>query len=418
MASENPLKILHLSHSDLSGGAAKAAYRIHTSLRSIGVESYLGVDLKLSDDWTVISPKSNFDRVKMRIRSAMATQLNRIHTTNNLSLHSSSFFNSRWLSYINKSNFDVVHLHWVGHEMLSIQDIGKINKPIVWTLHDMWPFCGAEHYATDFRWRDGYSRLNRDTNEGGFDINRWAWLRKKKHWSRLMHIVAPSSWLANNVRLSALLGGQPVSVIPYPIDLLDWQPVDKVTARNLLKLPNNVPIVLFGAMGGGKDLRKGFDLLAKSLTELHSKNIFLDLQVVIFGESRPKNPVNLGFATHYVGSLSDQLSLRILYSAADVMLVPSRQDNLPLTAIESFACGTPVVAYDIGGLSDIVDHKINGYLARQFDVSDFSDGVEWVLRNHSSGDLSAKVRSKALKMFNPGLVSQSYLEIYESMLKE
>ncbi len=416
MASENSIKVLHLSYSDFSGGAAKAAYRIHKALRSIGIDSSLGVNLKLSDDWTVFLPTGFKHRILARIKSAIATQIRHFFSTQNKALHSVAIFNSSWPEYINQSDYSVVHLHWIGHEMLSIRDIQKIKKPIIWTFHDMWPYCGAEHYTTDLRWSFAYKKETRSVTERGLDVNRWTWSRKKKYWTNKISVVTPSNWLASDVKKSSLMFDWPVSVIPYPIDMDSWEPVDKNLARDLFKLPKSTPLVLFGAMGGSRDSRKGFDLLVNSLNHLHKNGHCLDLQLVIFGESSPQNPINLSFPVNYVGPLNDEFSLRVLYSAADVMLVPSRQDNLPLTAIESLACGTPVIAYSIGGMADLIQHEINGYLAKPYDFIDYSNGIKWALTQRANEKVRVNIREVAIKKFNPKKIAIQYKNLYEKVL--
>ncbi len=169
-------------------------------------------------------------------------------------------------------------------------------------------------------------------------------------------------------------------------------------------------------MGGSRDSRKGFDLLVNSLNHLHKNGHCLDLQLVIFGESSPQNPINLSFPVNYVGPLNDELSLRVLYSAADVMLVPSRQDNLPLTAIESLACGTPVIAYSIGGMADLIQHEINGYLAKPYDFIDYSNGIKWALTQRANEKVRVNIREVAIKKFNPKKIAIQYKNLYEKVL--
>jgi hypothetical protein len=199
------MKVIHLNHSDINGGAARAAYRIHHALRASGVDSQMWVNKALAGDWTVGGPISKWDKGVALFRPYLAKPLVSMLKTGNPIIHSPAIIPSQWVKWINSSDADVVHLHWVQGEMLSIADIGRIKKPIVWTLHDMWTFCGAEHYTEEFRWREGYRRNNRPSYESGFDLNRWTWQRKRKHWQRPMHIVTPSQWLAECVRESALM---------------------------------------------------------------------------------------------------------------------------------------------------------------------------------------------------------------------
>jgi glycosyltransferase involved in cell wall biosynthesis len=298
--------------------------------------------------------------------------------------------------------------------MLSIANIGQLQQPVVWTLHDMWAFCGAEHYTDDHRWREGYWRHNRPGYEGGFDLNRWTWHRKRKHWRKPFQIVTPSQWLADCVRKSALMGDWPVTVIPNPIDTELWQPVDKCLARQLLDLPQDVPLLLFGAVKGSADPRKGFDLLKTALDRLRGE--IAGLELAVFGQGEPKQPLDLDFPVHYMGRLQDPLSLRVLYSAADAMVIPSRQDNLPNTGLEAHACGTPVIAFRVGGLPDIVDHLKTGYLAAPFDIEDLARGVRWVLAESDLLDVLGKLaRQRALELWSPEKISDFYYKLYASM---
>lgn len=257
--------VLQLNHSDINGGAARAAYRIHHCLRDAGIDSRMWVNKASAGDWTVEGPISLLEKVMAAVRARLGAQLTRVLKTGNPIIHSPQILGSRWVERINASDADIVHLHWVQNEMLSIADIGRINKPIVWTLHDMWSFCGAEHYTDDQRYREGYSVKNRPYHESGFDLNRWAWMRKLKAWNQPMYIVTPSRWLAECMKQSVLMRNWPVNVIPNALDTTVWQPVERAVARRLLGLSKEGPIITFGAMGGGRDPRKGADLLFRAL---------------------------------------------------------------------------------------------------------------------------------------------------------
>ena len=160
--------------------------------------------------------------------------------------------------------------------MISVSDLSKIKKPLVWTLHDMWGFCGAEHISYDRRWKEGYLKKNRPVGEGHFDINRWTWIRKKKYWKNPINIITPSDWMKQNVKKSYLMKKWPVYSIPNAIDTKKWKPVDKNLSRKTLKLPNELSLILFGSTSGTKDYHKGFDLLEKSLEKLQNLEKKLD----------------------------------------------------------------------------------------------------------------------------------------------
>lgn len=410
------MKIIHLNYSDIIGGAARAAYRIHRAILSVGVDSALFVDVATSGDWSVHAPTTKFGKAWVRVRPHLGGVLARLLRTKNPIIHSPSVLPSGRVRSLNESDADVLHLHWVQGEMLSVSDIGRLKKPVVWTLHDMWAFCGAEHYAEDDRWREGYRRENRPAHEEGFDLNRWTWERKRKHWRCPMHIITPSRWLGECVRQSALMREWPVTVIPNCLDTDQWKPVEKNLARRLLSLPPDVPLILFGAMGGGKDPRKGFDLLVQALNHLRGE--MQGLELVVFGQMTPRDPPDLGFPVHFVGHLHDDVSLRLLYSAADLFVIPSRQDNLPNTGIEAAACATPVVAFDTCGLPDIVQHGETGYLAKPFDSEDLAAGILWVLEDDQRAfSLGKKARQYAESHFSYPAVSARYIAVYEEALK-
>ena len=174
-------------------------------------------------------------------------------------------------------------------------------------------------------------------------------------------------------------------------------------------------VTYLGAIGGGNDPRKGFDLLKDCL--LHLQGEIVDLELVVFGQSVSSSPPNLGFPVHYIGYLHDDISLRLLYSSADVMIIPSRLDNLPNTGLEAHACGTPVVAFNTGGLPDIVDHLNTGYLAEPFDTVDLAQGIKWVLEKREDGILGGRARKRAVERFNNNIVAKQYIDVYQQAMK-
>ena len=412
------MKVLQLNYSDINGGAARAAYRIHHAIRDSGIDSQMLVNVAASGDWTVQGPTSKWAKAIGRIRPQLATPLRKLLRTGNPILHSPAALPSSWPERINVSDADVVHLHWVQGEMLSIADIARIRKPIVWTLHDMWAFCGAEHYTTDHRWRDGYRRDNRPDHEDGFDLNRWTWLRKRKHWRKPIHIVGDSYWISDCASKSLLMRDWPVTTIHYPLNTNTWKPIDQRHARQLLGLPQDCPLLLFGAIGGGKDPRKGVDLLLAALAQLCCDPSLHNLQLVVFGQLAPQTPPQLGFPVHYTGHLQDDLTLRAFYSAADVMVVPSRQEAFGQTASEAHACGTPVVAFNTGGLPDIVDDRVTGALAEPFDPASLAAAICWLLEDEQRLQaLGAAARKKAERLWNPARVAALYAEVYGNAIE-
>lgn len=383
-------------------------------MRRHGVDAEMWVGSKSDLKSHVVGPRSMIGKYTTDLRSKVVKPLTKTLRTQNQVLHSPSVLPSSWPYRLNKENPSIAHLHWVQSEFLSIADIGKLSTPLVWTFHDMWPFCGAEHYTTDERWKHGYTSSSRPAYEGGFDLNKWCWNRKLKNWARPAHVITPSSWLAECVRASRLLRDWPVTVIPNCIDTDLWAPHDKTLARSKLGLPKDVPLLLFGADGGTSDPRKGFDLLRGALQQL--KGQIPELELVIFGSERGQDDADLGFTTHFSGEIKNDLDLCLSYSACDAMVIPSRQDNLPNTALESLACGTPVVAFDVGGLPDIVDHKKNGALAKPFNVEDLAAQIQWVIDKADSQEMAKAAREKVLKTYSEQSVVRKHLDLYSRIL--
>ena len=412
------MKILHLNASDISDGAAIAAYRLHKGLQGVGIDSKMLVQTKLGNDKTVIAPGTNAKKGLALLRPTLDSAVKHFASG------SKTIFSPAWLPFsniptqINSISPDIVHLHWVCGGMLRIEDLKRINKPIIWTLHDMWAFTGGCHYNEGCeRYVEACGNCPQLNRSGKNDLSRSVWRRKKKAWSKLdITIVTPSNWLAKCAKESSLFKGWRIEVIHNGLNLNLFEPINKSTAREIWDLPQNKKLILFGAMSATNDHRKGFDLLYKSLKQLTAKWSG-KAELVVFGSSEPENPPDFGLSVHYLGRLHDDVSLSLLYAAADVMVTPSRQDNLPNTVVESSACGTPVVAFDIGGMSDMIEHQINGYLAKPFDVSDLSVGIDWVLSDENRHkELCLKAREKAVSCFDIKKIAKQYAELFEDVI--
>lgn len=433
------MNILHVSAYDLNGGAARAAYRIHRTLvensLDLGLHSHFRAISQLSDDPTVIGgPPKGQSAIWRYAQYLLSRHVRRNFHTANPTLHSIAWPSTglgRELEHTHRwGHADLVHLHWLGDITLSIEEIGHLSMPLVWTLHDQWVFCGAEHYtspplpgqtaSSDERFIAAYTPSSRPSHEAGPDLNRTTWRRKLRAWRRPIQIVCPSSWMAVCARRSSLLRDWPITVIPHPINLQTWAPYDQRLARALFQLPQDRPLILFGATGGTVDFRKGSDLL---LSALHRCRVQVtgtpleQLELVVFGQSPPERDPDLGFPIHYRGPLHDDLSLRLLYTAADVMVVPSRQEAFGQTASEAHACGIPVVAFKIGGLVDIVADRYTGALAEPFDINSLADAICWVLEDpHRRQNLGAAARQRAEQLWDPAFIATLYCEVYTRAL--
>jgi glycosyltransferase involved in cell wall biosynthesis len=412
------MKILHINHTDSGGGAARAVYRLHKSLNKMKIRSVMIVNKSNLKEKLIVGESTLLHRFLVKFRSKLVRLLVRMQITKNPINHSPSIFSSKLVKKINSSDADLVNLHWVQNESLSISDISKINKPLIWTLHDMWAFCGAEHLSWDNRWKYGYFKNNRPKHEFGFDINRWTWQRKKKYWKDPIQIIAPSNWIGAHVKNSSLMSSWPMEVIHNPINTDFWKPSNKMLSRKILGLPKHSLLLLFGAVYGDKDHHKGFDLLLDALGKLKSNPITKKLELVFFGKYNHKNYEKINFPIHNMGYIKNDKILRALYNAANGVIIPSRQDNLPNNGLEAHACGVPIIAFNTGGLADIIEHNKTGYLAKTFDTKDLAKGISWVLNKKNKILLGRNARERAIEKFSQQVVIKQYQSIYEKVLNK
>ena len=411
------MKVIHLNYIDFFGGGARAAYRIHQSLIKEGINSRMWVNKALLDDETIEGPSTKIEKVLVQLRTHLIRALFiKLFKTNNKSMHSPSVLPSNWVKRINDSDADIINLHWIQNEMLSIKDISKITKPIVWTIHDMWLFCGAEHISNDNRWREGYNLNNRPSYETGFDLNRWTWNRKKKYWKNPIQIVSTSRWSEKCIKESKLISNWPVSLIPNTLNCEVFKPTDRKVAREQLNLPSDKILILYGAFTNENNPYKGLDLLVSALEHLKNDLKSKKVELVIFGQGKPKFPPNFGLPIHYMGHFNDDISLAILYNAVNIVTVPSRNETFGQIACEAQACGTPVVAFNIGGLADIVEHQKTGYLANAFDIKDFANGITFVLDHIETGQIKKNARERAINKYSEKKIANQYLKLYKTLL--
>jgi len=224
--------------------------------------------------------------------------------------------------------------------------------------------------------------------------------------------------MAECARSSSLFKDTRIETIPLGLDTEKYKPHHQHFAREVLNLPQDKQLVLFGAIGGTSDRRKGFHLLQPALQRLGAAGWQDSIELVIFGSSQPKIPVDLGFKTHYAGRLNDDLSLALVYSAADVMIVPSVQEAFGQTASEAISCGTPVVAFSATGLKDVVDHQHTGYLATPFEEEDLAKGIAWVLEDQERlHKLKIHARAVSLQEFSSEVQAARYLSLYREILE-
>ena len=419
------MKVLHIIPDVNAGGASKGTYRIHHAVKKMGVDSHLLVLKKNFEESHIENVNAGITGwIGRKLHKEINRSLNKPFAhfkTTNQALHSFGLARRGIIHKINQSDADIIHLHWIAN-MLSIEDIGHITKPIAWTFHDMWPLCGAEHYVMDdsetARFRVGYLENNQPSYETGPDFNRFTWERKLAAWKdKTFHIATCSHWLADCARASPLFQNGSVRAINYPLDMEStFRPSPKAESRDLFHLPQDKKIILAGAIDSVNSFYKGGDLLKEAITHIANTGR-KDVVVALFGEKADAQFTDWALPVINVGRIYDEQLLGKLYSAADVVVMPSRQEAFGQVASEAQACGTPAVVFNKGGPIDIVAHKETGYLAKPFDTQDLAEGICWVLDEQSKGDhLSRQSRERAMRLFSAQLAGKKYCELYEAAL--
>jgi glycosyltransferase involved in cell wall biosynthesis len=413
------MRVLHVSTTAQLDGAGIAAYRLHKGLRSLGTDSWMLVNkTKEWDNYTdfVVSPATSLNKAIARLYQSLDRIPGRLSGLP-VDRISASWVPNRLTGRINTLSPDIINLHWVNDGLMRIEALPGMRRPIVWTLHDMWAFSGGEHYVGDStRYKEGYTAANRPAAETGLDVNRWIWRRKKRSWSKTgtMVIAAPSQWMAQCASESKLFGGRRIEVMPNGVDHDRFHPVDHAAARSLLGLPADKKMILFGAGASTSDRRKGFHLLVNALKELETEVKPDDYYLVVFGAYSGDDSFSIN--THYLGRLRDEISMALVYAAADVFVAPSMEENLANTVLESLSCGTPVVAFDIGGMPDMIGHEKSGYLADPYDTGQLARGIRWVVENRQRWQrLSEAARNTVVRSFTLKHSAARYIDLYQEL---
>lgn len=409
-------KVLLVSHS-FSGGAGRAAERLFQAVAthesaSVTCDALVGQRKRFGhpsiDPAVARFQPTMYQKIAIEIPTRLARLLG---GPKDSGLLSPALLRTGLVKRINKSGPDVVNLHWLGHNTLSVQEIAEIDAPIVWTLHDEWFYRGAEHYGDDSRPFQGYANVSNSTGKF-FDLNRMVWNLKQRHWTTPMHLVSPSNWLAKNASDSIIGRHHTVHVVPNPLDTGFWKPLPKAEAAKVLGLDPDPVYLLSGSLAADSDPRKGRDLVTKALEDVVPRDMSEERTEVLFFGGRPRQGRIGSLDFRDLGTLNNT-QLRAAYSLASVLLFGSRQENLPQTATEATSCGTPVIAFSVGGLPDIVSDGITGFLIEPFETPAMTHAIETVLETPSlKAKMGETARKKAQALWSEQVVSSQYREIF------
>lgn len=407
------MKVLHLCFQD-NGGAGRAAFRLHQALLQNNIHSILLVQEKTSGHHTVEQlPKNKMEKFLAFVRMAFSFIPNLFYPNREKDIFSSNFFlsNSKLLKRIHEIDPDIVHLHWINNGFLNIKDLKKIKKPIVWSLHDANPYTGGCHVIPSS------CTLNKSCcqkcpmlhSHFKYDISYFTFKAKQKTYEKInLTVNGLSTWIAQCARESMLFHDKPIINLPNPIDVTIYRPIQKDIAKSLLNISIHKKIIAFGAINGTKIKRKGYHELLHALKQLPKDNNY---ELVIFGSSQADKIA--GIKTTFIGHIHDDITLALLYSAADVFISTSLAENLSNVIMESLACGTPVVAFNIGGNGDMILHKQNGYLANN--PEEIAQGITWILNHPNYKQLSINARRFVEENFEANLVTQKYIKLYKEL---
>jgi glycosyltransferase involved in cell wall biosynthesis len=403
------IKVLHVVGGPLEYGASKGANILHQALLELDVDSKL-----LNDSPSNIKPIDmvNFYKNIIFINNSFLKRLINMIFIYSEKIVKLVFFNRPAETFtLGFFGFDItrvkeykeaeiIHLHWLNQGFINLSSLSKINKPVIWTMRDMWTFTGGGHYNIGFeKYESSYlSKIMQNI--------------KKKNYNKNFHFVAVSDWLRKKAEKSFILKGYNIKKIDNNIDLKDFSLITKNTARRKLNISTKKHIILYGAQNP-QSKRKGWDIFVEALKKLDKSKYYL----LIFGNFWSQKILeDIGFEYKALGYITDKASLNATYCAADLFVASSIEDAWPKTFAEAMYCGTPVVCFKNTSISEIVSHKINGYVVENFNPNQLKDGIDWLsdeARKDNSINISA--RNRVLE-FDAKVIAKKYIDLYESVL--
>lgn len=404
------MKILHINTHD-RGGAANAAIRLHKALLEQGIDSNMlflknmGATVDKSSYFSTPQKTSSFKQhLKLKLgfsaphslENELKEQLNQLPTGyEGYSLPVTRF---RLEDSPEVKEAGIIHLHWVSR-FLDYSFFERLDKPVVWTLHDMNPFLGGFHYQLD---ADAFSTSFKEMEQQLLAYKQSALARSEQ----VITVVAPSSYLLSTSKNSYLFQRYSHDAIRYSLNLKVFKPYDQRAAREIWDLPQDKCVILF-VSEDIQNKRKGFDLLLKATEQVESEQVIF----CAIGKTQQELPKHV----RHLGSFRDEMLLALAYSAADAFVLPSREDNLPNTMLEALACGTPVIAFNRGGMADIIKTGNNGVLLSEVQAEVLAEAINDLLAAKYSFDRQ-QIRAFAEHKFSPEKQAKEYLKVYETII--
>ena len=409
------MRVLIVNTSERTGGAAVAANRLMKALINHGVKAKMLVRDKESDALTVVglpkSPRLHWQFLWERLVIFVRSRFSRKHLFE-IDLANTGSDITRFPEF---QEADVIHLHWINQGMLSLGSIRKIlqsGKPVVWTMHDIWPATAICHLTLGCR---NFTTACKSCRllPGGSSLAQGIWRKKQRLLEDgNIHFVACSHWLEQEAKSSALLKGQKISCIPNPIDIHIYKKGNKEEARQRLGLPLDKKLLLFASQRVTNE-NKGMSFLIEAC---HLTKCQTLCEVVILGGHAEEVVDLLPMKTHPLGYVNDEHRIVDVYNAVDVFVLPSLSENLPNTIMEAMACGVPCVGFRVGGIPEEIDHLKNGYVAVYRDAADLAKGIDWVLQEADYESLTQHAVQKVAQNYSQQSVALKYLEVYQQAM--
>jgi len=417
------MRIVHLSSKDASGGAARAAYRLHRGLRSVGENSSMFVRSKSTRDENVeiwSRDLSFLEKLRARVESRwLSHRFRRYQSTRPEGLEIFSQARTVYGRQVAGSipDADLYNVHWIRGFVDPLPFFRAVIRPVVWTLHDMNPFTGGCHVnAGCRRFEEACGKCPQLGSESESDLSRTVWNRKRTAYQSAiqdnqLHVVAPSEWMAKEAQASSLLSGAPVRVVPHGLDETTFHPRPIEGLRAPLGIPQEHSIVLFVAQSV-QNHNKGFDLLGDALSSLGSESVTL----LSIGGTAPD--LNTKLSHRHLGTIESNLLLSIFYSLANLFVVSSRQEAFGQTALESMACGTPVVGFDTGGIPDMVRPGETGWLAEVGNVRALREAIEQALSDDARRErIGQRCREVVEEEYTLEVQARRYRDLYAELVQ-
>lgn len=408
------MKVLHIVAGSLSGGAARGACWLHEGLLESGVDSYIYSNSNSSFGYNnvVLSSSSSKEKLLSKVNFILEFFLPKLYK--NKFFFSTGMFGIDFTKSRAYREADIIHLHWINDGFVNIKHLSNIDKPVIWTLRDMWPMTGGCHYSMECeKFKTGCGGCPQLNSRVGLDLSRLVLSRKRKYLEKNIKLVGISDWLTNQARESMLFNQFNLRTIHNNINTAEFFPVERVEARRILGIKTNKQIILAGSTNI-KDYYKGFSKYLEALKLLNKNHYYL----CFFGGFDKALADSIGFEYTSFGFLHDNISLRLVYSCADVYVAPSLMDAFGKTIAESMACGTPAVCFDATGPKDIVTHLEDGYKAKPFDAVSLAEGINWVLSSQKYDQICESAINKVAQKFDSRVIASKYIELYAEVLAE